>query len=706
MMNTTLEILHDLKKRHATSVPLLRRRFAGRQLEVSIEANGRLRGWVITAEITEVMLNGLPAYLTPQRAIQLLNQSYLKPQKEAIEVLPKGLGGGTKHSRPSSATGSNKAKTCEEEALQLVEVISNDEERRVVREAVKGLLKNDSENKDLNLSKNQIGSIGAQALGAALQVNQSIQSLNLEYNHIGDIGAQALGTALKFNQSIQKLKLSRNQIGATGIETLGTALEVNQSIQKLNLHSNQIGTVGAQALGTALQVNHTLQALNLYANQIGAAGAQALGTALKVNQSLQSLNLEYNKIGDVGAQALGTALQVNYTLQSLDLKCTRIGATGAQALGAALQVNQSLRSLNLWGNHIGNAGAQALGIALEVNHTLQSLDLECNQIDFIGAQALGAALQVNHTLQSLDLESNRIGDVGAQALGVALQVNHTLQLLNISMNQIGAAGVQALGAGLEVNHTLQSLFLYYNQIDNVGIQALEAALQINDTLQALSFVENQIGGTGIITEKRIKTLLQANKQIAIRFQQQITQVQSFLHLHENDDGILLEHLPQLKKLLSKWYTDSNDLIPSLQEILRQSGKTNLNDRYKEKLEGIITNLTNRLYDLWLESFERNVAALSNEYVMGKESSEERNADLGYALYDMWLTFVGSNCPNWVEDRLQSLIPFGALLDIAEGRNKQDVSELKDPHLLFQRVLSFRNESKNSLLSLTNQSQKS
>ena len=650
MMNTTLEILHDLKKKHATSVPLLRRHFAGRQLEVSIEANGRLRGWVVTAEITEVMLKGLPAYLTPQRAIQLLNQSYLKFQKEAIEILPKGLGGGTKHSRPSFARGSNKAKTCEEEALQLVEVISNDEERRVVREAVEGLLKNDSENKDLNLSKTRIGAESVQAIGAALNANHTLQSLDLSYNQIGDIGAQALGTTLKVNQSIQKLKLSRNQIGAAGIETLGTALEVNQSIQKLNLHSNQIGTVGAQALGTALQVNHTLQALNLYANQIGAVGAQALGVSLQVNQSLQSLNLEYNQIGDVGAQALGAALEVNYTLQSLDLKCTRIGAAGAQALGAALQVNQSLQSLNLWGNHIGDAGAQALGIALEVNHTLQSLDLE----------------------------SNHIGNVGAQALGVALQVNHTLQLLNISMNQIGAEGVQALGAGLEVNHTLQSLFLYYNQIDNVGIQALEAALQINDTLQALSFVENQIGATGIITEKRIKTLLQANKQIATTFQQQIKEVQKFLNAHQDNDGILLEHLPQLKKLLSKWHTDSKNIIPSLQEILRQSGKTNLNDRHKEKLEGIIKDLTNRLHNLWLESFEKKIAALSNKYVMGKESSEKRNVDLGHALYDMWLTFVSSDCPNWIEDHIQSLIPFAVLLDIAKGEDKQDISELKDP----------------------------
>ena len=596
MMNTTLEILpfsqetsNDFKERQSDSITLLRRHFSQYQLEVSRDANGRLRGWVTTGKTREVKLKGLPAYLTFPRAIQLLKQSYLKFQKEAIEVLPKGLGGGTKHSRSSSTLESNKVEVSEEEVLQLVEAISDGEERRVVREAVKWLLQNDPEKKDLSLSENQIGNEGAEALGVALQINHTLQSLDL--------------------------------------------------------NRNEIGAVGAQALGAALQVNHTLQSLDLNRNQIDTVSAQALGAALQVNQSLQWLGLEYNYISDAGAQALG----------------------------AALQINQSLRSLQLAYNQIGDAGVQALG----------------------------TALQVNQSLQLLNLRNNRIGDAGAQALGTALQVNQSLQSLNLRNNRIGDAGAQALGATLEVNHTLQSLFLYSNQIGDVGIQALGAALQINDTLQILSFMYNPIDAEGIITKNRIETLLQVNKQIAILFQQQITQVQSFLQSHENDNGILLEHLPQLKKLLSKWHTDSKNIIPSLQEILRQSGKTNLNDQYKENLEGIITNLTNRLHDLWLEPFERKVAALSNEYVMGKEYSSKRNVDLGYALYDTWLTFFGSNCPNWVEDHFQSLIPFAVLLDIAEGRNKQDVSELKDPYLLFERVLSFRNESKDSLFSSTN-----
>ena len=712
MMNTTLEILafpqkvpHDLIESQTNRVTLLRRRFSRCQLEVSIEKNGHLRGWVTAGETREVKLKGLPAYLNLKQAIQLLNQSYLKFQKEAITALPKGLGGGMKHSRPSAALGANKAEICAEKALQLVEAISDDKERRVVQKAVEELLKNEPEKKGLNLSEIQIGAESVQAIGIALQVNHTLQSLNFRWNNIGTAGAQLLGAALKVNQSLQSLDLEINRIGDDGVQALGSALQVNQSLQALSLGINRIGAIGAQALGAALQVNQSLRSLDLEWNNIGTTGAQALGAALQVNHTLQSLTLSSNQIGDAGAQAMGAALQINQSMQELKLHHNQIGAVGAQALGTALQVNQSLQSLDLASNEIGAAGAQALAVALQLNQSLWSLDLWNNGIGDAGVQVLSAALQVNQSIQLLNLGNNQIGHDGAQALETVLEVNQSLQSLNLERNQIGDDGVQALGAALEVNQSLQSLNLEENQIGNAGVQALETALQVNHTLQVLELSFNQIGDASRTAEKRINTLLQENEQITTAFQQQIEEVKSFLQSYKNDGSILFQHLPKLQKILQKWHDGSKQIIPSLEKILKQSGRPNLNDRYKAKQEGIITNLTDRLHELWLESFEKKVAALSNKYVMGKESSVERNVELGYALYDTWFTFLGSDCPNWTEDHLQSLMPFAVLLDIAESGKKDDVSELTDAYSLFERVLSFRNESKDSLFSLTNQSQK-
>ena len=592
MINTTLEILPSPQENACDGYgcTLLSRRSLGYQLEISRETSGHLRGWITTDETREkVKLNGLSIYLNFKRATQLLKQSYLKFQKGAIEVLPRGLGGMKR--KCVETCKEQVSTTSRNDIYSLVETISDTKKRGVVRAAVAILLKNNPAKKDLNLINNQIGDTEVQALAAALQVNQSLLSLNLQHN----------------------------QIGAAGAQVLEAALQVNQSIQTLDLSFNQIGIAGTQALGTVLQVNHTLQVLNLDRNYIGDAGIQALEAALQVNQSLRSLNLQWNQIGIAGVHTMGVSLQINQTLQSLDL----------------------------YGNQIGNAGAQAIGAALKVNQSLWSLSIGSNQIGDAGTQALGAALQVNQSLQRLHLGHNQIGDAGAQALETALQINHTLQSLNVERNQI-------------------------------------------DDDRA---------------KEQIDTLLEANKQIATLFQQQITEVQNFLQSHHDEEGLILQDLPQLKALLQKWHTNFKNLIPSLEEILIQSKRTVLNDRYKQKLKGIITNLTNRLYDLWLESFESKVAALSNEYVMGKKLSAERNVELGYALYDTWLTFLGSDYPNWIEDHLKSLIPFGVLLDIAEGGQKKDVTDLTDAHSLFEQILSLRNESKDSLFNLNNQSPK-
>ena len=735
--------------------PLLSRSFSSYQLKISIDKKSRLRGWLIKDAIREVEIKGLPAYLPLQIATHLLKQSYLKLHKEAIEVLPQGFGG-MKRQKSPSVLPPEKVKLLKEEALQLVEAIANEKKKKGVQKALTILFGNNPEKTNLHFKRNQISDIGAQVLAAALHVNHTIQSLNFGHNQIGTAGAQALSTALQINQSIQSLDLSYNNVGNIGAQALAAALHVNQSIQSLDLSYNNVGDIGAQALAAALHVNQSIQSLNLSYNNVGDIGAQALAAALHVNQSIQSLNLTYsriqsvfdfghnqigdigaqaiaaalyvnqsiqelyfahNRIGNEGAQAIGAALQINQSLQLLDLKRNKIGAVGTQALGTALQVNQSLKQLHLQQNRIGDTGVLALSEALQVNHTIQKLDLYLNAIGNNGALALGAALQVNQSLQSLHLANNRIGTAGAQALGKALQVNHTIQKLDLYLNEIDDDGAQALGAALQVNQSLQWLHLANNRIGTAGAQALGIALQVNQSLEWLQLEQNRISDAGALaiaaalqvnhtiqqlfiddnyfsdigmsTTLRINTLLDANKHMATIFQQQLTKVQNFLTLYPNEESIPLEHLPQLQKLLR----DSTTLIPCLEQILKQSGRTELNSLYRKKLKDV----TNHLHNLLLESFERKIATLSNKYVMGKEPSEERNVDLGSALYKTWLTFFGAHCPNWLEDHLETLLPFGVLLDIAEGGKKQDITDLTDARLLFERVLSFKNESKDSYL---------
>ena len=873
MIYSNLKTLCNFNKSQTNRIVLRSHYFLGRRLEVSMEGSGRLRGWVIARKIREVQLKGLLPYLPLETANRLLDQSYLKFQKDAIEVLPKGLGG-MKRTKLRERTGKQeeestktrretldlsgkdyktvykalkklkssstveylnlsgcsnlnnndlqkvtKINTLKEidlsgcgnvgahmikklldanqnverlilegnaqitredlraiymsrECLQyinlkgckqlrdedvinaqgaylsclvlpsgkeiktwrklmqvpvpavsdiysLIEVIADDFKRRIVRAAVNELLDVNERLKWLNLYQNEIGNAGAQALAVALKMNQTIQMLSLDCNEIGAAGVQALAAALKVNRTLEQLNFYGNEIGAigaqalaaaleghpmlqtldlrhncidsTGGQALGEAIRMNQTLQCLELSENQIGDAGVQVLAAGLQMNHSIQTLNLTSNEIGSAGAQALAAALKVNQTLRTLDLSQNKIGAAGAQALGEALQVNYTLQILGLADNQIGAAGVQALAAALKMNQRLPKLDLHlsGNQIGAAGAQALAGVLEVSQIMQRLYISDNQIGDAGAQALAAALKVNQTMQTLYLSQNQIGVTGVEALAAVLKVNQTLQSLDLSKNQIDDTSAQILGAVLEANHTLQTLDLNYNQISDKGVQALRDSLQGNQSLQWLNFAWNKISEAKAVVQNQANILLQANREMATVFQQKKEEVQNFLNVHQHKEEIVLQHLPQLHKLLQEWRADS--IIPSIEAILIKSGRTHFNDRYRERLEGMITDLTDRLHELWLEPFERKVAALSNEYVMSKEPSKKRNVELGYVLYETWLTFFGSECPNWLEEYLQLLIPFGVLLDIAEGGEKKDISNLQNIHSLFERVLSFKKE---------------
>ena len=57
----------------------------------------------------------------------------------------------------------------------------------------------------LSLWGNNIGDVGAAAIGEALKRNAVLTFLSLSGNNIGDVGAAAIGEALKGNAVLQEL---------------------------------------------------------------------------------------------------------------------------------------------------------------------------------------------------------------------------------------------------------------------------------------------------------------------------------------------------------------------------------------------------------------------------------------------------------------------------------------------------------------------
>ena len=272
--------------------------------------------------------------------------------------------------------------------------------------------------KTLNLQVSYLGDEGAKALAEML----------------GGNGAESSGTV---NTTLEHVDLSRCNIGRVGAQHLAQALCVNTSVKTLNLKVSNLGDEGAKALAEMLggngaessgTVNTTLEHVDLSNCDIGPVGAQHLAQALCVNTSVKTLKLSRNPLGDEGAKALAEMLggngaessgTVNTTLEHVDLSRCNIGRVGAQHLAQALCVNTSVKTLKLIYNPLlGDEGAKALAEMLggngaessgTVNTTLEHVDLSDCSIELVGAQHLAQALCVNTSVKTLKFFEQNTG---------------------------------------------------------------------------------------------------------------------------------------------------------------------------------------------------------------------------------------------------------------------------------------------------------
>ena len=99
----------------------------------------------------------------------------------------------------------------------------------------------------MRAASHQVGSIGAQALGAALAGNPAttLASLNIGQNRIGAVGTASLAEALASNCTLTSLDVGNNSIGVAGAQALAGAIATNRKLARLDLWSNGIGTAGA-----------------------------------------------------------------------------------------------------------------------------------------------------------------------------------------------------------------------------------------------------------------------------------------------------------------------------------------------------------------------------------------------------------------------------------------------------------------------------
>lgn len=148
----------------------------------------------------------------------------------------------------------------------------------------------------LNLSKNNVSSVGAVAIGKLLP-KMRLKLLDLSWNGINGRGAQTLISAItKAIQSnvLEEVHLGWNAVGScSAIEGLARSLEKNKSMQTLDLKSNNIHEKTAVIFAESLFSNKTLSKLILDDNPLGRLGICALmATPSKVFLSIENCTFQ------------------------------------------------------------------------------------------------------------------------------------------------------------------------------------------------------------------------------------------------------------------------------------------------------------------------------------------------------------------------------------------------------------------------------
>lgn len=150
----------------------------------------------------------------------------------------------------------------------------------------------------LRLHESHIKDNHCRVLVKHLLDHPSLKELSFAHNLIGDRGALAISKLLG-KSKLEVLNLSDNNIQTMGAKAIGHALAKNSTLVSLSLRLNRLGDRGGRAICKALLKNKTLLHLHLGACGVREPTVFLLSEVLLQNETLRSLNLSCNSLGVV-----------------------------------------------------------------------------------------------------------------------------------------------------------------------------------------------------------------------------------------------------------------------------------------------------------------------------------------------------------------------------------------------------------------------
>ena len=368
----------------------------------------------------------------------------------------------------------------------------------------------------LDLSGNDLGRAGAEALAEALLVSSSRSGLSASSSYPAGVAAAFAASApvsAAAPCALEELDLSANRVGSDGARALAAALSRRgcPKLRRLDLSQNVVGAEGAAAAAEIL-LSQARAASGSYSSGWWSSSSFSSSSSSSFKaHALEELDLRHNGCGDAGAVAIANALRES-AAESLRRAKESSAVAPASLLDDARYEPRALKALRLGFNGVTEIGARALADAVIAVReaarealgaeaardacVVRELDLACNAVGAAGARAIGAALDSG--VEDIDLGNNALGDEGAKFVAKALKENATTRKVCLAGNDIGAEGAWWIADAMCVNADVRWLDLGSNRVGDRGAEDIAEELKTNAGVQFLDLRRNGIGAQGAV----------------------------------------------------------------------------------------------------------------------------------------------------------------------------------------------------------------
>jgi len=206
----------------------------------------------------------------------------------------------------------------------------------------------------LNLSDNPLQLESLLNLVRNIIINYSVLDFELRLVNVGLDSTYAETLMGLLSHNIKFIDISSNQLGLAGLEAIGNGLSANDCLQTLIVNycfqsSKKEEGAAAETFGQFLKKSIHLKTLEMKADESSALRSEILPIveALTSNDTLTSLDISGHQGGDLLATAIGRLLQINNTLKSLEIDDNAITMVGFQRVRDGLMRNGSLQQMTM-----------------------------------------------------------------------------------------------------------------------------------------------------------------------------------------------------------------------------------------------------------------------------------------------------------------------------------------------------------------------